>query len=331
MSALKLAPAEKVAILLMALGEDIAAEVFQNLDPVEVRRIGAAMSQLGRIEQSTIDIVIHEFLGLLNTKSSTLGTNGVDFAQRAIRLAFKTSEGEELASAISKGDVRMRALEVADPATLARILQNELPQTLALVLAHATPEKASTLLKLWPERIRAELLMRVAKLGPVDPETVAQLDQHLLQELEKVGSSRQLKRGGPQAVASILNRMDKEGLGLLERLGERQPDLASEIREKMFTFDDLHLLDDRGLQELIKIVPQTKLCLALRGTSEKIQQLFFRNMSQRAAKLLKEDMAAAAPQKLSDVVKVQNEILEVVRKLEDEGKIVIEREVRKVV
>lgn len=331
MPAKRLEPAEKVAILLIALGEDIAAEVFQSLDPSEVRRIGAAMGQLGRIEQSTIDIVINEFLGLLNAKSQNLSTSGIDFAQRAIRLAFKSTEGEEIVKSLAKGETRMRSLETADAPTLARLLQNELPQTVALVLAHATPEKASALLKHWPEKARTDLLMRVAKLSPVDPESIAELDQHLLEELAKVGSGRQLKRGGPQAVASILNRMDKEGLGLLERLGERQPSLANEIREKMFTFDDLPLLDDRAMQELIKVVPQQKLTLALRGTSEKIQLLFFRNMSQRAAKLLKEDMAAAAPQKLSDVMKVQNEILEIVRKLEDEGKIVIEREARQAV
>ncbi len=331
MSALKLDSAEKVAILLLALGEDIAAEVFQNLHPIEVRRIGAAMSHLGRIEQTTIDIVIHEFLGLLNTKSSTLGTNGIDFAQRAIKLAFKGENGEELAAGISKGDIRMRSLEVAEVPALARLLHSELPQTVALVLAHATPQKASALLKHWPESARTDLLLRIAKLGPVDPESIAELDQHLLNELERMGNSRQTKLGGTKAVANILNRMDKEGLKLLDGLGERQPDLAASVREQMFTFEDLVLLDDRSVQELIKVVAQSKLSTALRGTSEAIQQIFFRNMSQRAGQLLKEDMSATSPQRLSDVVKVQNEILEAVRKLEDEGKIVIEREMKKVV
>lgn len=327
----KLSPSEKVAVLIMAMGEEIAADIFKNMSMEEVRRIGSAMSRMGRIEQATIDLVMQEFVTLLHTKPSSVHTDGVGFAQRAIQLAFKGVDGERLANSAARGDIKMRVLEVADAPTLARILQSEVPQTIALVLAHAKPDKASALLKHWPEAARTEILLRMAKLNPVDPEMIAEIDQHLLQEVDRMGSLRQQKIGGSKQVAAILNRMDRDGIRLLDSLGERNPDLAEEIRLKMFTFDDLVQIDSRGIQELLKVVPQPTLLLALRGTNEAIQNLFFSNMSQRAGKLLREDLLAMAPQKASDVSKAQNDILGVVRTLEEEGKIVIERGAEKAV
>lgn len=325
MSSSKYSPAEKVAILLMALGEEIAAEIFKGMDQNEVRRIGSALSRMGRVDQEVIDTVIQEFMNLLNTQPKSLRTDGVGFAQRAIQLAFKGEEGERLARASARGETKMRVLEMADAPTLARILHNEVPQTLALVIAHASPEKAGALLRHWPEAARTEILLRVARLQPVDPELIATIDQHLMEEIDRMGSSRQQKLGGAKQVASILNRMDREGLRLLDGLGERNPELAEEIRLKMFTIDDLVQIDSRGIQELLKHIQQNTLLLALRGTSETIQNLFFSNMSQRAAKMLKEDMLAMPAQKAKDVTQAQNDILACVRKLEEEGKILIER------
>jgi len=329
-SALKLSPTEKVAILLMALGEDIAGEVFRNLHESEVRRIGVALGRLGRVDQATVDIVIQEFLAILNTKTTGLHQDGVTFAQRAIELAFKGEQGDTLSRAVKQQAITLRCLDAAESPILARILQNEHPQTIAMVLAHARPEKASALLKHWSESMRTEVLMRVANLNPIDPEVILEVDQHILKEIERMGSSSQRKLGGPKSVASILNLLHQDGTRLLEGIEERQPDLAQAIREQMFTFDDLVLLDSRGIQEIIKWVPRQQLAMALRGAGEPVKDLFFQNMSERSAKLLREDISMLGQQKINDIQKVQSEILAYVRKLEEDGKIVIDRDHRQV-
>jgi flagellar motor switch protein FliG len=220
----------------------------------------------------------------------------------------------------------MRALELADAHALSRILAHEHPQTIAMILAHANTEKASAILVRLHEALRTEIMVRLAKLEPIDPEIVAEIDQDLVTEIEKIGSIHQRKLGGTRKVAEILNQLDRQGQELLEKIEERSRDLSDDIRQKMFTFDDLILLDGRGIQELVKVMPRGTITLALRGGSEKIQQLFFKNMSERSAKMLADDIEALGPQKQGDVLKAQRELLNEVRRLEESGRIVIDRD-----
>ena len=322
----RFSPADKAAILLVALGEEIAADLFKAMDPHEVRVIAAAINRLGKLDKSTIDEVLVEFLSILNGKSVGPQKDPAGFAQRALQLAFKGEHGQKLAQQIGKGAVKLRALEVADPSTLARVLQLEHPQTVAMVLAHATADKASLVLRQMPEALRTEILLRIAKLNPIDPDIVAEIDQHLLNEIEKMGSIGQRKIGGAKKVAEILNRMDKKGLEILQGIESRSSELSKEIRQEMFTFEDLVYLDNRGLQELVKSVARNVLILALRGVDEKLLQLFSRSMSERAAKIMRDDIDALGSQKQSAVQNAQREVLDHVQKLEAEGKIVIERQ-----
>lgn len=326
-----LSSTEKAAILLISLGEEVAAEVFRKLSPNEVRRIGSALGRLNAVDQATIDIVVHEFLGLLQTKKPTRTTDGVAFAQRAIQLAFKNEEGSKLSEAIAKSHVTLRAIERVDAETLARVLRQEHPQSIALVLAHCKPEQGAKLISFLPESLRSDLLLRVAQMGPVDPDVILELDAHLSREIERVGIQQGLKVGGPKQVASILNYLDQEGKRILEGLEEKQAELADNIRSLMFTFEDLSLLDDRALQELIKLVPRGTLTLALRGVSEELSVLFYRNMSKRSAETMQEDLAAMGQQKREDVLKAQREVLDCVKKLEEQGKILIERNQKQVI
>jgi flagellar motor switch protein FliG len=168
-------------------------------------------------------------------------------------------------------------------------------------------------------------------MEPVDPETILELDAHLSEEIDRMSSQQHRKVGGPQQVASILNHLHQDGQRILDGLGERQPQLAEDIRALMFTFEDLSRLDDRAIQELIKVIPRSTLTLALRGVPDNLSQLFYKNMSSRSAETMREDLIAMGAQKKEDVLRAQRDILDWVKKLEDQGKIVIERGERQVI
>jgi flagellar motor switch protein FliG len=267
---------QKAAILLLALGEELAAEIFRSMNESEVRSVGSALKQLGKVEQADMDHVVQEFLGILDTKTTGINKDTAAFAQKAIQLAFKGERGQQISQGLGQGPHKMRALEIADTHTISRILALEHPQTIAMVLAHATADKASAILIQLHESLRTEIMLRLSNLQPIDPEVVAEVDQHLLKEIERMGSLHQRKLGGSKKVADILNHLDKEGLRLLEKIEERNPSLSEDIRQNMFTFDDLVLLDARGLQELTKKVPRGVLTLALRGATEKSKISFLR-------------------------------------------------------
>ncbi|MCX6130484.1 MAG: flagellar motor switch protein FliG [Proteobacteria bacterium] len=321
----RFSPADKAAILLVALGEDIASDLFKVMEQHEIRTIVAAINRLGKLDQVTIDTVLDEFLGILNGPKQNRHRDPSGFAQRTLQLAFKGEQGQKLAQQIGKSAVKMRSVELTDPDSLARVLVLEHPQTIAMVIAHCTAGKASQVLRPMPEALRTEILLRIAKLESVDPDLIAEIDQHLLNEIDKMGSLHQRKIGGAKKVADILNRMDKKALELLETIESRNPELSQEIRQAMFTFDELVYLDQPGLQLLIQTIPRPVLTLALRGVNESLQQLFFKNMSQRAGNLLRDDIEALGAQKQSEVQKAQREILDLVQKLEAEGKLLIER------
>jgi flagellar motor switch protein FliG len=326
MAARKFNPSQKAAILMLSLGEELAAEIFRGMCESEVRSVGTALKQLGRVEQVEIDAVVNEFLTVLNTKSTGLSKDTAAFAQKTIQLAFKGDKGEALSQQLGRGPVKMRSLEIADSTTLARILQNEHPQTIAMIMAHASSDKASAILLQLHESLRTEIMIRLSKLEPIDPDLVADIDQHLLKEIARLGSIHQSKLGGSRKVAEILNHLDKDGLRLLEKIEERNPDLSEDIRQKMFTFDDLIMIDSRGIQELVKVIPRGTLTLALRSATETIKKLFYKNMSERSAKMLADDIEALGPQKQSDILKAQREVLNEVRKLEESGRLVIDRD-----
>ena len=322
MSAIKLSSADKAAILLLTLGEELAAEVFKQLAPQEVRRIGSALARLGPVNQTTVDIVLNEFLGLLKTKKSVFEKDGVAFAQKAIALAFKSEEAKWLSDAIAQNQVQLRSLERIDAETLARILKNEHPQTIALVLAHAKADQGASLIQHFPESMKSELLVRLAQMDHVAPEVIAQLDHFLTQEIQRLGNQQLRKIGGPQQVAAILNRLDEDGKRILDGMEKRMPQLAEDIRTLMFTFEDLGRLANNGIKALLKVVPRNTLTMALRGVPPTLSELFFKNMSQSAAQMLIEDIETMGPQKLGEVQKAQREVIEWVKKLEEEGKIV---------
>lgn len=316
---------------MVALGEDLASEVFRQMEESEVRRVGAALSGLGRIDQDAIDLVIEEFHEILESNLKDPLKGGFGFTKRVLAKAFSESPyGQDLADSIQKYHVEMRSLEIADADTIARLIRHEHPQTIALVIAHAPAAKSGRILKSMPEAMHTEIISRIANLSEVDPNIIQELDDQLMIEIQKAGM-RAKKIGGINKVAAILNSLNGEHQDLLDRLEERDPDLSTQIRDEMFTFSDLVMLDDTNIRILFQALDKDTWLLGLRGADESVKELVFRNLSDRARKLFLEDMESLGAQRISDVKGAQNKILEMARKLEESGKIIIERGERKVV
>ncbi len=317
--------AQKAAILMLSFGEDISAEIFKNMTEFEIKRIGTAMSRLGRLDQEIVDEIMMEFYGLLQ-QNKKFFYGGNDFTKKVIGSAFKGGEADELIEQLSLGsNANLDSLELIDPRTLSTFIRSEHPQTVALILAHLDSKKCGETLKLLPESMHTEVLLRMANLDAVQPEIIDEIDDVLRQEVQAMGSISTQKIGGIEPIANMLNLMDKTtSEQILDNFEERDPDMAEQIRQLMFVFDDLVKIDDRGIQELIKNISNDKWKIALRTASEGVKELVFKNMSERAAAMLREDMEAGGAVKLTDVEAEQQNVINVARKLETEGKIFIQ-------
>jgi flagellar motor switch protein FliG len=308
-----------------SFGEEISAEIFKSMTEFEIKRIGTAMSRLGRLDNDIVDQIMMEFYGIIQ-QNKKFFYGGNEFTKKVIGTAFKGGEADELIEQLALGSqANLDSLELIDPRSLANFIRNEHPQTVALILAHLDNKKCGEVLKLLPESIHTEVLIRIANLDAVQPEIIDEIDDVLRQEVNAMGTVATQKIGGVEPIAGMLNLMDKASAEqLLDSFEERDPDLAEQIRQLMFVFDDLVKIDDRGIQELIKNVNNDKWKIALRTASEAVKELVFKNMSERAAVMLKEDMEASGAVKLSDVEAAQLEVINIARKLEGEGKIVIQ-------
>ena len=320
----KYSGAQKAAILLLSFGEEISAEIFKNMTEFEIKRIGSAMSRLGRLEQEIVDEVMAEFYQLLQ-QNKKFFHGGNDFTRKVLSQAFKGGDADELIDSLALySAANLESLELIEPRILANFLRNEHPQTISLILAHCDPKKRGDTMKMLPESLHTEILLRIASLDAVSPEMIDDIDDVLRSEIQSIGSVSGQKLGGVEPIAGMMNLIDKTSQEqIMDSLEERDPDLAEQIRQLMFTFDDLVKVDDRGIQELIKNVKNDKWLIALKTASEQVADLVYKNMSERAAKMLKEDMEALPAVKLSDVEAAQFEIVEITRRLEEEGKIFI--------
>ncbi|MBP9706667.1 MAG: flagellar motor switch protein FliG [Oligoflexales bacterium] len=319
----KYSGAQKAAILMLAFGEDIAAEIFKHMSDFEVKRIGTAMSRLGRLDQEIVDEVMVEFYQILQ-QNKKFFYGSTEFTKNVLGAAFKGGDAEGLIESLSLQAANLESLELIDPRTLANFIRNEHPQTIALILAHLDPKKCGETLKVLPEALHTEIILRIANLDAVAPEIIDEIDDVLRDEIQAMGSVSASNLGGVHPIAEMLNLIDKATEEqILDNLEERDPDLAEQIRNLMFVFDDLVKIDGRGIQELIKNVSNDKWKIALKVASEGVKDLVFANMSSRAAEMLREDMEASPAVKLSEVEACQFEIVQIARKLEEEGKLII--------
>lgn len=318
---------EKTAILMNVLGKEKSFQMMKDLKDADVRRLLKVMGDLRKAPIALINSVLREYLFKLSEREEIIFDENL--SQPNI---IKEGLGEERAKAIF-GSLKavnlvdqkhLTVLESVEPKVLAEFLVEEHPQTIALVVAHMDLNKQIATLRNFPDSIRTEVVLRMASLEYVSPDKVDELDEMLKKELSLSGKARTNKFGGVLAVAELVNNLDKKTMNsLMTRLEDKDPILAEEIRQHMLTFSDITKIDDRGVQLILREVPNDRLLLSLKSAPEEVREKIYSAMSQRAADMLKEDLAALGPQKVSDVEGAQRQIAGVMKRLQEEGKIVI--------
>jgi len=318
---------KKAAILMVLLGDETSANLFHYLQEDEVQEITKEIARLGRIEPQAADSVLDDYYKMTLARSYLM-QGGNDYARKLLIKAFGPEVSRRLLDrvqlALTSGTIGFDSLQKADPAQLSKFIQNEHPQTIALVLAHLNTTQAAALLNSLPAQLRGDVVMRMANLEQISPEIISMITSNLSQKMQALGDVSRESYGGIRAVAELINRLDTNvSVAILEKIENDNPNLALSIRNLMFTFDDLLLIDDAGMREIIQRVDKKTLTIALKGVSEEMKKQFFRYMSQRAVEMLKEDMDVLGPVKIKEVEASQQEIVAVVRKLDQDGVISI--------
>ncbi len=309
----------------MVMGEEFTADIFKHLGEGEVKAIGEEMSNIKHVSPGDISSVLNEFLGTING-DNLLGGSGDRFFERTVSKAFTSNKASNLLNDVTSGKHKdyFKKLEILSPEMLVNFVSNEHPQTIALILSNLNSQLAANVLKLLPEDIQSEVIVRIAKLDSVPAEIIMEIQEILAEQVSSVGNVSQKRGGGPDVAAEILNQVDrKTERAILEKIEEDEEELAEEIRQSMFIFEDLMQLDDRSIRALLKEVSNDELLLSLKTASDTLKDRIFGNLSQRAAEMLKEDMEVMGPVKLVEVERAQQSIINAARRLEEEGKIVI--------
>ncbi len=318
---------QKAAILLISLGPEVAANVYKHLREDEIEQLTLEIATVRKVDSDDRTNILQEFHDLAIAEEY-IAQGGIEYAKEVLQKALGSERALSILEKLT-ATLQVRPFEFARKANAAQILnflQNEHPQTIAVILAHLEPEKKGEVLKRLPETLQAEVVLRLSNLDHVAPELIAEVDRVLKNELAALGTVEQASLGGVQPVAEMLNVMDKNTeTSIMSRIEEKDPILAEEIRKLMFVFEDIVKIDDRGIQTLLKEIPNDKLLLALKTAPAEIKEKIFKNISQRAANLLKDDLSNMGPARLSDVEAAQVEIVNVARRLEGEGKILIAR------
>ena len=316
---------ENAAILLMSLGEEEASEVFKHLSPKEVQALGETIAKLKVIRRSQVEEVLDKFDSVAETQS-TLVTDTDEYVRAVLRKALGEDKANLLLDRILQGsDVSsIESLKWMDAASVAELLRNEHPQIIAAILAHLDFDQTSSVLKLFTERGRNEVLIRIATLDGIQPTALKDLNEVMSQILAGGERMKKSSLGGAKTAAEIINMMGSSvEASVLDYIREADADLAQKIMDNMFTFDDVNKIDDKGIQAVLKEVQTESLVVALKGASPELREKVFRNMSSRAAETLREDLETRGPVRLSEVEAEQKEMLKIVRRLVDEGQIVL--------
>ncbi|MCZ6647182.1 MAG: flagellar motor switch protein FliG [SAR324 cluster bacterium] len=324
----KMTGPKKAAILLLALGEEGAADIIKNLEDSEIQQVGYYMARFTDVSPEELDVVLEEYYNKSISDSGGFMINASgDFVKNTLSKALGGERAKELVDNLSANveESALESLKWLEPKAIANFITHEHPQTIALILAHLEdPEQTATVLKELPENLQADVVYRMSILESIQPGVVNEIDEVLSREMQASGAMGTSKVGGIESVAEMLNSLDKSTeTRILATIEESNPDLAEQIRELMFTFEDMVLIDSRGMQNIIKEVAQPELVLALKTASEPIKELIFASMSQRAADMLREDLEVMGPVKVSDVEKSQQNMVKIARRMEEEGKIVI--------
>jgi flagellar motor switch protein FliG len=318
---------QKTAIVCLALGEKFTAEAFKRMERQEIASVSKAMLDIDSVSREDVLDVLKEFNESI-TYGSEMLMGGAEQVKRLLSKALDSETAKYILDTleISSGPTPFQELSNVSPRILAQILRNEHPQTLALILGHLHPDQAAELLSNLPSGVRAEVLMRLAKLEAVAEEMLHEVDKVLQSQLIAMGGKEGKKVGGINSVAEILNAVDRATEEeVLSEIEEESQQMADDIRNLMFVFEDIKALDDRSIRELLKDVSNEELTKALKGASDDLKDKFLKNLSERAAGMIREDLEIMGPVKLSEVEGAQQNIVKTVRRLEAEGRIAISR------
>jgi flagellar motor switch protein FliG len=317
---------ERAAILLLTLGESEAAEILKHMGAKDVQRLGRSMAELTSVSRDEVRDVLTNFTQQLESQTS-LGVGSEEFVRKVLVNALGDEKANSLMDRIRLGGQRkgLEALKWMDSRAVAELLRNEHPQIIAIVLSYLEPDQGAEVLGLLPENARSDLIMRVATLDGVQPSALTELDEMMEKQFAAGASNgKSSSLGGLKVAAELVNLLDaKMGNAVMTEVGKSDERLSQSIQDLMFVFDDLVEIDDRGMQELLRQVPADKLLLALKGADEAFKAKVYKNMSQRAAEMMKDDLANKGPVRLAEVESAQKEILLAARKLADDGTIAL--------
>ena len=316
---------EDAAILLMSLGEEDAAEVFRHLEPKEVQRLGETIAKMKSVSHEKVEDVLERFTSVASEQSILVADND-EYVKSVLRKALGDDKANLLIDRILQGsDISgIESLKWMDPVSVGELLRHEHPQIVAAILVHLDYDQASAVLKTFSERTRNEVLVRIATLDGIQPSALNDLNEVMSKVLAGGDRSRKASLGGVKPAAEILGLLGTAAeTSVLDYIREHDNDLAQKIMDSMFTFDDLVRVDDKGIQALLKEVQSESLVIALKGATPEMREKVFKNMSTRAAETLREDLESRGPVRVSEVEAEQKELLKVVRRLADEGQIVL--------
>lgn len=321
----KLRHVDQAAILLMSLGEQDAAEILKHMGPKEVQRIGGAMTQLQNVQQGDVQMVMGNFLEEVRTLTG-LGMGADSYIRKMLITALGEDKANGLIDRILLGGntTGLDTLKWMDARSVADIIRNEHPQIQAIVIAYLDADQSAEILSYFTEKVRLDIMMRVASLDTVQPSALQELNDILERQFSGSASSQTKAMGGYKVAAEIMNNLEGSvEAELMNSIKELDEDMGNQIQDLMFVFDNLRDVDDRGIQSLLREVSSDVLVVALKGADEDLKEKIFKNMSKRAAELLRDDLDTKPPMRLADVEAAQKEILVTARRMADAGEIVL--------
>ncbi|MDR2181500.1 MAG: flagellar motor switch protein FliG [Treponema sp.] len=318
---------QKAAIFLVSIGSEISAEIFKYLREDEIETLTFEIARLETIEPEQKDAILMEFQELMMA-NQFITTGGIDYARELLEKSLGSQKAIDIINRLTSS-LQVRPFDFirrTDPAHLLNFIQQEHPQTIALILAYLEPNKASIILQNLPHEVQSDVARRIATMDRTSPEVLREVERVLEKKLSTLSSEDYTAAGGVESIVEILNLVDRSSeKQIIEALEDEDPELAEEIKKRMFVFEDIVMLDDRAIQKVMREVDSQELAKALKSVDTEVQDKIFRNMSKRAASMLKEDMEYMGPIRLKDVEEAQQKIVSIIRHLEDTGEIVVAR------
>ncbi|MDR2494826.1 MAG: flagellar motor switch protein FliG [Spirochaetaceae bacterium] len=318
---------QKAAIFLVSIGSQVSSEIFKYLREDEIETLTFEIARLETVETEQKDAILQEFQELMMA-NQFISTGGIDYARELLEKALGSQKAVDVINRLTSS-LQVRPFDFirrTDPAHLLNFIQQEHPQTIALILAYLEPNKASVIIQNLPHEVQTDVARRIATMDRTSPEVLREVERVLEKKLSTLSSEDYTAAGGVESIVEILNLVDRTSeKQIIEALEGDDPELAEEIKKRMFVFEDIVMLDDKSIQKVMREVDSSELAKALKSVDAEVQDKIFRNMSKRAAGMLKEDMEFMGPVRLKDVEEAQQKIVSIIRKLEESGEIIVAR------